>query len=455
MRDTVTNNSCGVYTVYPLGVNCVTTDSSTGVNGSMEIFITGGTPPYTIEWSTGARDVTKILNVVPGTYTATVTDYYGDFTDIASCVVAGPPPALSPSPTPTPSATPSPTYPSTVCLTKNQESYDQYEFDYQGIINGKPSWSGSSFDIVYNTSQSRWDVSGFTPGYLVQNSNKNIPTGTWNQLGSSFTWLLNTGTCVTVGLNATVTKTDETCVGSNNGTVTVNAWGGVGLIVYSLDGVTYQSSATFTNLPSGNGTVYIKDSNNTVITRNFTVGSGSNATVYTLQLTTSTSTNSNAQLYKSKTVNWTASVTPALPNGVSVSGKIIITNFFTEYYTSTQNAIFTSGSTTSVSGAASIDATNESLSTSSGQRSCDGSYVNGWNNSGFTKTLDITISGGTVSGVDTFTVSNLLPRDSSCPVYGYNYYSVGVQNVTINGTSCGTATGSGGTNQDVSTSPFN
>ena len=36
---------------------------------------------------------------------------------------------------------------------------------------------------------------------------------TWTELGTSNTWTMNTGTCVTVGLNAVlVTTTDETCV---------------------------------------------------------------------------------------------------------------------------------------------------------------------------------------------------------------------------------------------------
>ena len=104
----------------------------------------------------------------------------------------------------------------------------------------------------------------------------------------------------------------------------------------------------------GNGTVYIKDANANVITRNFTVGVGSNQTTYTLQLTTSTSVNSNAQYNKSKTVNWTATVTPQLPSGVSLSADIQINNSFTNYYFGSQNAEFTSGSTVTSSGNASF-----------------------------------------------------------------------------------------------------
>lgn len=437
-----------------MGVNCETTNATSyGSDGSMTLNISGGTSPYTIQWSTGDEGQTTLSNIVPGEYTATVTDYYGDYVKEVTCVVEGPAPSPTPSNTPTPTPSSVPTYPSNMCLTKNQESYDQYEFDYQGIINGKPSWSGTTYDVVFDSARTRWVLSGFT-GSLVQNSNINIPTGTWSELGTSNTWTMVTGTCVNVGLNATVTTTDETCVNADNGTVTVEAWGGFGPISYSLDNVTYQNSSTFLNLSSGNGTVYIKDGNSNVITRNFSIGGGGSPTQYTLTISTSTNVTSNAQYNKGKSVSWTASVTPTPPAGVSVSGTIMITNFFTDYYTGSQHAIFTSGHTVSTSGDASIDSNTESVNTSEGKRYCGGYYVDGWNNSGFTRMIDITISGGTISGVDTFNVSHSRPINSLCPVYGYNYYSVGIQNVVLNGTNCGSASGTGGTNQNVTTSPY-
>ena len=453
---TANTNSCEVFTVFPMGLTCSVDDVSTynGNDGSMTLYITGGTSPYTIEWSNGGNDVTFMSGLTVGTYTATVVDFYGDYTASTSCVVGQPSPSPTPSPTPTPSVTPSPTYPSNVCLTLDSSPFTQLEFDYKGTVNGYPSWSGTSGDVLYDLSNTRWVVSGYSSNNIRKLTSATIPIGTWTEFGTSKSWTLVTGTCVSQSLSANIFTTDETCVRESNGTLTINAYGGVSPYTYSLDNITYANDNIYYNLPSGNGTVYIKDSSGTTITKNYNIGVGSSSTTYTLNISTTTTTNSNAQYNKSKTVNWTASVTPSLPSGVSVSGKIFITNFFTNYYTSSQNATFTSGSTTSTSGSASIDSTTESVSTSTGQRYCGGYYVDGWEHSGFTKTLDITISGGSVSGVDTFTVSNSEPNDSTCPVYGYNYYSVGVQNVTINGTSCGTATGNGGTNENVSTSPY-
>jgi hypothetical protein len=55
-------------------------------DGSITIFITGGTPPYTILWENGSTTNT-INNLLPGTYTVTVTDYYGDYTITITCIV--------------------------------------------------------------------------------------------------------------------------------------------------------------------------------------------------------------------------------------------------------------------------------------------------------------------------------------------------------------------------------
>jgi gliding motility-associated-like protein len=49
------------------------------------------------------------------------------------------------------------------------------------------------------------------------------------------------------------------CYGGSNGAFTVAASGGIAPFTYSIDGVTYQPSGSFTNLPAGNYTVYVRD----------------------------------------------------------------------------------------------------------------------------------------------------------------------------------------------------
>jgi hypothetical protein len=55
-------------------------------DGSAALAITGGTPPYTIFWEVGSF-APALTNLGIGRYSATVTDYYGDFTANTTCVL--------------------------------------------------------------------------------------------------------------------------------------------------------------------------------------------------------------------------------------------------------------------------------------------------------------------------------------------------------------------------------
>lgn len=63
---------------------------------------------------------------------------------------------------------------------------------------------------------------------------------------------------------------NPTTSGSDDGEVTLIATGGSGIYTYSIDGVTYQASDTFTDLPYGTYTFYVRDSRNVVTTIEFT-----------------------------------------------------------------------------------------------------------------------------------------------------------------------------------------
>jgi len=66
-------------------------------------------------------------------------------------------------------------------------------------------------------------------------------------------------------LTFTITKTNVTCNGNNNGTITLNATGGTTPYQYSIDnGVNYQSSNSFTNLPPNTYTLRVTDSNSCI-----------------------------------------------------------------------------------------------------------------------------------------------------------------------------------------------
>jgi hypothetical protein len=84
----LSGNSCNIITIFPLGLDCDSLNATTpdDANGLVTLYITGGTPPYNVTWDNGSQG-TLITNLLPGSYTATVTDYYKDFTATTTCNV--------------------------------------------------------------------------------------------------------------------------------------------------------------------------------------------------------------------------------------------------------------------------------------------------------------------------------------------------------------------------------
>jgi gliding motility-associated-like protein len=70
-----------LFDPLPIAVegNIINPDPISGCNGSINITVTGGTPPYTYQWSTPPGGTTEdLLNILcAGSYTVTVTDNFG------------------------------------------------------------------------------------------------------------------------------------------------------------------------------------------------------------------------------------------------------------------------------------------------------------------------------------------------------------------------------------------
>ena len=81
-------NECDVITLFPMNVQCLVQQPTDifSYDGATTLLITGGTPPYTIFWEVGSF-APALNNLGVGNYTATVTDYYGDFTAVTTCVL--------------------------------------------------------------------------------------------------------------------------------------------------------------------------------------------------------------------------------------------------------------------------------------------------------------------------------------------------------------------------------
>jgi guanyl-specific ribonuclease Sa len=104
--------------------------------------------------------------------------------------------------------------------------------------------------------------------FVQSNVFDNLIAGTYSTYVKDVNSCINQNSTVItplVSLNATITKTDVLCKGSNNGAITINATGGKAPFNYSIDNeVTYVANNTFTNLAAGNYTVYVKDASNCI-----------------------------------------------------------------------------------------------------------------------------------------------------------------------------------------------
>lgn len=65
-------------------------------------------------------------------------------------------------------------------------------------------------------------------------------------------------------INLLLGSLNITCNGADNGAISASSNGGTGVIEYSIDGVNYQASGSFTGLAPGSYTVYAKDDNGCV-----------------------------------------------------------------------------------------------------------------------------------------------------------------------------------------------
>lgn len=82
---------------------------------------------------------------------------------------------------------------------------------------------------------------------------------TWGCTMNDFQVVVPTG----VPLTGSASKTDVSCFGGANGSITVNLQTGIGTppFAYSLDGVNFQASNVFNGLVAGNYTIFFRDNN--------------------------------------------------------------------------------------------------------------------------------------------------------------------------------------------------
>ena len=190
-------NECDPIVIFPMGVQCTGTNPSLSTipDGALSLVISGGTPPYTVKWSTGGNGL-FLTNLGVGSYSAIVIDSYGDFTAYTTCTLTAPTPVPTetrltntPTVTQTPTPTSDPNYPS-FCLTLTIGSPSQtvnMYFTYDGsLLNNMPQYSSNNGYILYwSTDQypNSWVMGGvLTEGNVVNYNNTVTPLNGWEFL---------------------------------------------------------------------------------------------------------------------------------------------------------------------------------------------------------------------------------------------------------------------------------
>lgn|GEM_PF-2558634 len=143
-------------------------------------------------------------------------------------------------------------------------------YTYQNTMSGNP---GAPY-IVTVTNSTTGQVAGVytynTEGQTAQFTNlcagNYVISTQGNNCTSQTTAIITQPTAITANVNVV-----NPAPGQSNGIATFVAQGGVAPYTYSINGTTYQSSATFSGLPAGTYTGYVKDANGCIQTASFTL----------------------------------------------------------------------------------------------------------------------------------------------------------------------------------------
>ncbi len=210
-----------------------------GSTGSINLTVSGGTAPYTYAWSgpSSYTATTEDLTSRPiGTYSVTVTDA-NNCTVVISSTITQP-------------AVLAATNAATNVLCNGASTGAINLTATGGTAPYSYAWTGTSFSATTEDLAS-------------------LPAGTYNVVitdGNSCTANASATITQPTALTLTAVNTPVSCNGGLDGTITATAGGGTTGYTYSINGTTFQASATFTGLAAATYAVTVKDANNCTTT---------------------------------------------------------------------------------------------------------------------------------------------------------------------------------------------
>ncbi|MEM7371445.1 MAG: choice-of-anchor L domain-containing protein [Bacteroidota bacterium] len=227
---------------FTMGISKTDVDCHGTNTGSATASITG-VAPYTFVWKDGSNAILQtqtsnsgtntLSNLGPGTYVVLITDGEG-CTDSLTTTITEPPTPLS-------------------AVISNQVDV---------LCNGEAT---GSVDIVASggTSPYQFEINGL--GFSTNNVFTSLAAGTYSvgvQDSNNCLFILTTTiTEPTAMTSAISSQTNVDCQGNASGSVSISVNGGVAPYQYSIDGLTFQSSSTFSGLVAGIYTITIRDAN--------------------------------------------------------------------------------------------------------------------------------------------------------------------------------------------------
>ena len=196
---------------------------------------------------------------------------------------------------------------------------------YSGTTNGQPYWqsTGGAYQLYWQTgyTPNRWVITGVSSSSSISVINNNPaipPVAGWQVLGTTLVQQLTvtSGPCTSLTtIDVLYTKNDPTC--TNDGTIILQAVGGVAPYQYSIDGgTTFQNSPIFSNLSLGNYNAVIIDSGVGVGQQTINLINSVLSSIYNIQ-------------YLLNTNAGTLSISvPTMPPGVSITFDLVHTSTF-------------------------------------------------------------------------------------------------------------------------------
>jgi len=294
--------------------------------------VLGGTPPFTYKLNLGAYAANNVFSgLVAGTYTIFVKDQNNCIDDTVVNLTASPPINI------------------TSVSTTNLTCY--------GLNNGTVTVTanGGNPPLSYSVNVQPYSfnntISNLAPGsYVVNAKDANGCTS------SSVAFISSPGQISINSLNITNT----TC-GTNNGAISIVAFGGTPPLNYALNNGGFQTNGTYTGLAAGTYTLQIKDGNNCTKDTIVSVVPLGGVTVASLNVTQPNCAGNTGSI----TINGTGGVTPYTYsiNGVNFNASNIFGSLASGSYTVTIKDAnnCTSSSATILSSPANIFYTNTTI----------------------------------------------------------------------------------------------